>query len=67
MCNITININGGNNQIIPNATEAKQYFYGIQHAEEVPPIPSFMAHSWKFMSHSYTFMPIPKREAQNHS
>lgn len=45
MCNITININGGNNQIIPNATEAEQYFYGIQHAEEVPPIPSFMAHS----------------------
>ncbi len=35
MCNITININGGNNQIIPNATEAKQYFFGIQHAEKV--------------------------------
>jgi len=35
MCDITININGGNNQIIPNATEAKQYFFGIQHAEKV--------------------------------
>ena len=41
MNDITININGGNNQILPNATEARQYFYGIQHAEEVP-----SPHSW---------------------
>ena len=28
MSDITININGGNNQILPNATEAVQNFYG---------------------------------------
>lgn len=27
MNDITININGGNNQILPNATEAVQNFY----------------------------------------
>ena len=30
MSDITININGGNNQILPNATEAVQSFYGDQ-------------------------------------
>ena len=30
MNDITININGGNNQILPNATEAVQNFYGDQ-------------------------------------
>ena len=32
--NITFNISGGNNQILPNATEANQYFYGDQFAKE---------------------------------
>jgi len=31
---ITFNIHGGNNQILPNATEAKQIFYGDQFARE---------------------------------
>lgn len=31
---ITFNISGGNNQILPNATEANQYFYGDQFAKE---------------------------------
>ena len=34
MNDITININGGNNQILPNATEAVQNFYGDQYAEK---------------------------------
>ena len=34
MNDITININGGNNQILPNATEAVQNFYGDQFAEK---------------------------------
>ena len=32
--NIIFNISGGNNQILPNATEANQYFYGDQFAKE---------------------------------
>ena len=32
--NIIFNISGGNNQILPNATEANQYFYGDQFARE---------------------------------
>ncbi len=28
MCKVEININGGNNQILPNATHATQNFYG---------------------------------------
>lgn len=35
MNDITININGGNNQILPNATEAIQNFYGDQFAEKI--------------------------------
>ena len=35
MNDITININGGNNQILPNATEAVQNFYGYQYAEKI--------------------------------
>ena len=35
MNDITININGGNNQILPNATEAVQTFYGDQFAEKI--------------------------------
>ena len=31
---IVFNIHGGNNQILPNATEAKQIFYGDQFARE---------------------------------
>lgn len=34
MNDVTININGGNNQILPNATEAVQNFYGDQFAEK---------------------------------
>lgn len=38
MSDVTININGGNNQILPNATEAVQNFYGDQFAPpEVTP------------------------------
>jgi hypothetical protein len=33
--NVVININGGNTQILPNATEAVQNFYGDQFAEKV--------------------------------
>ena len=33
--NVTINIQGGNNQILPNATHAVQYFYGDKFPEEV--------------------------------
>ena len=32
--NVTINIQGGNNQILPNATHAVQYFYGDKFAHE---------------------------------
>ena len=35
MNDITNNINGGNNQILPNATEAVQNFYGDQFAEKI--------------------------------
>ena len=35
MNDVTININGGNNQILPNATEAVQNFYGDQFAERI--------------------------------
>lgn len=35
MSDINININGGVNQILPNATEAKQIFYGDQFAESL--------------------------------
>ena len=35
MSDVTININGGNNQILPNATEAVQNFYGDQFAEHI--------------------------------
>lgn len=31
---ITFNIYGGNNQILPNATKAEQYFYGDQFAKD---------------------------------
>lgn len=33
--NITFNIYGGSNQILPNATTAEQHFYGDQFAKEV--------------------------------
>ena len=32
--NVTFNIYGGNNQILPNATEAVQNFYGDQFADQ---------------------------------
>lgn len=32
--NIIFNISGGNNQILPNATKAEQYFYGDHFAKE---------------------------------
>lgn len=32
--NIIFNINGGNNQILPNATQATQNFYGDKYIEE---------------------------------
>ena len=35
MSDVNITINGGNNQILPNATEAKQIFYGDQFAEKM--------------------------------
>ena len=35
MSDVNITINGGNNQILPNATEAKQIFYGDQFAEQM--------------------------------
>lgn len=37
MPDVTININGGNNQILPNATHATQNFYGDRPAEQVLP------------------------------
>lgn len=33
--NITFNIYGGSNQILPNATKAEQHFYGDQFAKDV--------------------------------
>lgn len=33
MADVNITINGGNNQILPNATEARQIFYGDRFAE----------------------------------
>ncbi|MGM9767092.1 MAG: hypothetical protein ACI3Z0_01330, partial [Candidatus Cryptobacteroides sp.] len=35
MSDVSITINGGNNQILPNATEAKQIFYGDKFAEQL--------------------------------
>lgn len=35
MCNVNITINGGNNQILPTATEGVQNFYGDQFAEKI--------------------------------
>lgn len=35
MSDVTININGGNNQILPNATQAVQNFYGDRFAEKL--------------------------------
>ena len=35
MSDIIFNISGGNNQILPNATEAVQNFYGDQYAEKI--------------------------------
>lgn len=35
MSDVNITINGGSNQILPNATEAKQIFYGDQFAEQM--------------------------------
>ena len=35
MSDIIFNISGGNNQILPNATEAVQHFYGDQYAERI--------------------------------
>lgn len=35
MIDIIFNISGGNNQILPNATEAVQHFYGDQYAEKI--------------------------------
>lgn len=35
MSDVNITINGGNNQILPNATEAKQIFYGDKFAEKL--------------------------------
>ncbi len=40
MSDVTININGGNNQILPNATEAVQNFYGDQFSEKILQQPS---------------------------
>lgn len=34
MADVTFNIYGGNNQILPNATKAEQNFYGDQFAEK---------------------------------
>ena len=33
--NVTFNIYGGNNQILPNATHAEQHFYGNEFAEKM--------------------------------
>ena len=35
MSDVTININGGNNQIFPNAEKGEQHFYGDQFAEKI--------------------------------
>lgn len=35
MCDMTINIYGGNNQILPNATEAVQNLYVYDHANKL--------------------------------
>lgn len=35
MNDVTINIHGGNNQILPNATQATQYFYGHDYIKEM--------------------------------
>jgi len=35
MSDVTFNIYGGNNQILPNATKAEQNFYGDQFAEKM--------------------------------
>ena len=35
MCDLTINIYGGNNQILPNATEAVQNLYVYDHANKL--------------------------------
>ena len=35
MSDVNITINGGNNQILPNATEAKQIFYGDKFADKI--------------------------------
>ena len=35
MSDVNITINGGNNQILPNATEAKQIFIGDKFAEKL--------------------------------
>lgn len=35
MADVTFNIYGGNNQILPNATKAEQNFYGDQFAEKM--------------------------------
>ena len=35
MSDVKINIIGGNTQVLPNATEAKQFFYGDQFAEKL--------------------------------
>lgn len=40
MSDIIINIHGGNNQILPNATEAVQNFYGAGESVSQPDIPS---------------------------
>jgi len=37
MSDVTININGGNNQILPNATQAVQNFYGDRPSESESP------------------------------
>lgn len=37
MSDVHITINGGNNQILPNATEAVQNFYGDKFAEKILP------------------------------
>lgn len=34
MSDVTFNIYGGNNQLLPNATKAEQNFYGDQFAEK---------------------------------
>lgn len=57
MNDITININGGNNQILPNATEAVQNFYGDQFAEKILGNPSIR---WRIKSRNRQALPIYK-------